>query len=71
MSLIHIVMFQFKADASPEAVQEACVRMLSLKEGCIHPESRLPYVKSLTGEKDNSTEGLQNGILWQRRLIER
>ncbi|KAF8178555.1 hypothetical protein K438DRAFT_1726133 [Mycena galopus ATCC 62051] len=55
-------MFQFKADASPEAVQEACVRMLSLKEGCIHPESRLPCIKSLTGGKDNSTEGLQNGI---------
>ncbi|KAF8178543.1 hypothetical protein K438DRAFT_1843912 [Mycena galopus ATCC 62051] len=62
MSLIHIVMFQFKADASMEAIQETCVRMLNLKEGCIHPESRLPYIKSLTGGKDNSTEGLQNGI---------
>ncbi|KAJ7244196.1 stress responsive A/B barrel domain-containing protein [Mycena haematopus] len=62
MGLIHIVLFQFKAEASPEATQEACARMLSLKEGCVHPESQQPYIKSLTGGKDNSFEGLQNGI---------
>ncbi|KAF7362168.1 Stress responsive A/B barrel domain-containing protein [Mycena venus] len=62
MSLIHIVMFQFKADASPESVEEACARMLSLKDDCIHPESQKPYIKSLTGGKDNSPEGKQNGI---------
>ncbi|KAJ6497751.1 stress responsive A/B barrel domain-containing protein [Mycena sanguinolenta] len=62
MSLIHIVLFQFKADASPEATQKGCAGMLSLKEGCLHPETQRPYIKSLTGGKDNSPEGLQNGI---------
>ncbi|KAI1859866.1 hypothetical protein JX265_010315 [Neoarthrinium moseri] len=40
----------------------AVTRMLSLKDGCVHPESQRPYIKSLTGGKDNSPEGLQNGI---------
>ncbi|KAF7375872.1 Stress responsive A/B barrel domain-containing protein [Mycena sanguinolenta] len=63
MSLIHIVLFQFKADASPETTQKACADMLGLKERCIHPDSQRPYIKSLTGGKDNSSEGLQkNGI---------
>lgn len=34
-------------------------RMLALKENCIHPDKGHPYIKSLTGGRDNSIEGLQ------------
>ncbi|KAJ7874821.1 hypothetical protein B0H14DRAFT_92865 [Mycena olivaceomarginata] len=60
MSLIHLVLFRFKA--GPEVVQDVCKRMLDLKESCIHPQSGKPYIKSLTGGKDNSIEGKQDGI---------
>ncbi|KAJ6505335.1 stress responsive A/B barrel domain-containing protein [Mycena sanguinolenta] len=62
MSLVHIIMFRFKADASPEAVQEACARVLSLKNNCVDPETHQPYIKSLTGGKDVSIEGFQGGM---------
>ncbi|KAI1457952.1 dabb-domain-containing protein [Annulohypoxylon moriforme] len=62
MAVKHLVLFQFKASATTEAVKEASSRMLGLKEGCIHPTSKKPYIKSLTGGKDNSHEGVQHGI---------
>ncbi|KAF7367890.1 Stress responsive A/B barrel domain-containing protein [Mycena sanguinolenta] len=62
MSLVRIVMFRFKADASPEAVQEACARLLNLKNDCLDPETHQPYIKSLTGGKDASIEGNQDGM---------
>ncbi|EHA58282.1 hypothetical protein MCOR02_010655 [Pyricularia oryzae] len=62
MTIKHIVLFQFKADASPEAIQEVCSSMVALKDKCLHPESQAPYIKSMSGGKDNSPENLQNGI---------
>ncbi|KAI0387826.1 hypothetical protein F5Y04DRAFT_12492 [Hypomontagnella monticulosa] len=57
MTVKHLVLFRFKADASSEAVREASSRMLGLKDGCVHPTSQKQYIKSLTGGKDNSIEG--------------
>lgn len=34
-------------------------RMLALKNNCVHPETKEPYVKSSIGGKDNSPEGYQ------------
>ena len=34
-------------------------RMLALKDNCIHPTSKKPYIKSASGGTDNSPEGLQ------------
>ncbi|KAI0539985.1 stress responsive A/B barrel domain-containing protein [Xylaria digitata] len=62
MPVNHLVLFQFKADASVEQVEKAYAHMLSLKDSCLHPTTEKPYIKSLTGGKDNSPEGLQNGI---------
>ncbi|KAK4221162.1 dabb-domain-containing protein [Podospora fimiseda] len=62
MPVVHTVLFQFKADATPEEAKAACDRFLALKDSCVHPASNTPYIKSLKGGKDNSTEGLQNGI---------
>ncbi|KAK4250128.1 stress responsive A/B barrel domain-containing protein [Corynascus novoguineensis] len=62
MSVTHIVLFQFRADAEPEAVKAAVDRFRSLKDNCIHPTSKTPYILSLKCGKDNSPEGLQNGM---------
>ncbi|KAJ5356662.1 Dimeric alpha-beta barrel [Penicillium concentricum] len=62
MSITHIVLFQFKADLAAEVIQDVCGRMLALKDNCVHPTSQEPYIKSASGGKDNSPEGIQNGI---------
>ncbi|KAL2760181.1 hypothetical protein ACRALDRAFT_1091148 [Sodiomyces alcalophilus JCM 7366] len=62
MSVTHTVLFQFKNEANPDDVKAACARFLSLKENCLHPTGHTPYIASLKGGKDNSPEGLQNGI---------
>ncbi|KAJ5616953.1 Dimeric alpha-beta barrel [Penicillium hordei] len=62
MSITHIVLFQFKSEVAAEVVQDACERMLALKNNCVHPTSQQPYIKSASGGKDNSPEGIQNGI---------
>ncbi|KAI8947948.1 stress responsive A/B barrel domain-containing protein [Xylaria longipes] len=62
MPVNHLVLFQFKADASAEQVEKAYTGMLSLKDACLHPTTQKPYIKSFTGGKDNSSEGQQNGI---------
>lgn len=33
--------------------------MLALEHTCLHPETQKPYLKSVTGGKDNSIEGIQ------------
>ncbi|KAJ5770240.1 uncharacterized protein N7511_002291 [Penicillium nucicola] len=62
MSITHIVLFQFKPDATADVVHGACQRMLALRENCLHPTSQKPYIKTALGGKDNSQEGMQNGI---------
>ncbi|KAL9102190.1 MAG: hypothetical protein Q9163_002638 [Psora crenata] len=36
--------------------------MLALKDECMHPATDKPYIKTSVGGKDNSTEGIQDGI---------
>ncbi|EAA65797.1 hypothetical protein AN1204.2 [Aspergillus nidulans FGSC A4] len=63
MPITHIVMFQVKQGLSAETVNDLCLRMLSLKDKCIHPVSQKPYIISSSGGIDNSPEGMQkNGI---------
>jgi len=59
MPLTHTVLFQFKTEANPVDVKAAVARFLALKETCVHPTSKRPYILSLQGGKDNSPEGLQ------------
>lgn len=40
-------------------LKKACERMLALKNNCVHPTSQQPYIKSASGGKDNSPEGIQ------------
>ncbi|KAF2745747.1 hypothetical protein M011DRAFT_405786 [Sporormia fimetaria CBS 119925] len=58
----HIVLFQFKQGTSHTAIKEATSKMLGLGKACLHPSTRTPYIVSITGGKDNSNEGLQNGM---------
>ncbi|KAM0329444.1 hypothetical protein ACHAQA_004752 [Verticillium albo-atrum] len=60
--ITHLVLFQFKADASSSAIKDATTRMLQLKENCVHPTSGTPYILSAKGGRDNSVENLQGGI---------
>ncbi|KAJ6184172.1 hypothetical protein N7519_005473 [Penicillium mononematosum] len=62
MSITHIVLFQFKSEVAAEDVRDVCERMLALRDSCLHPTSQQPYIQSASGGKDNSPEGIQNGI---------
>ncbi|BCS27734.1 Dabb family protein [Aspergillus puulaauensis] len=62
MSITHIVLLQFKQNVPPDAVQNACKKMLGLREQCLHPSTTKPYILSVSGGKDNSPEGKQGGI---------
>ncbi|KAK2478257.1 hypothetical protein H9L39_10745 [Fusarium oxysporum f. sp. albedinis] len=62
MSITHTVLFQFKDDVDQKDIRKTCDDFLQLKDQCIHPTSNKPYILSLQGGKDNSPEGMQNGI---------
>ncbi|KAI1171603.1 stress responsive A/B barrel domain-containing protein [Nemania sp. FL0916] len=62
MAIYHIVAFKFKALLPLEEVQATCDEMLALGEQCVHPTTGASYVKTLGGGKENSPEGLQNGL---------
>ncbi|KUJ15011.1 uncharacterized protein LY89DRAFT_686591 [Mollisia scopiformis] len=60
--IVHIVMFEFKEEATAEQVTDVCDRMLALKQKCLHPTTKKPYVKMGMGGKQNSPEGLTGGM---------
>lgn len=62
MTLIHLVQFKFKPEVGESAIRDVCNGFISLKDTCIHAASQKPYIKSVTGGRDNSPEGLQNGF---------
>ncbi|KAK1226466.1 hypothetical protein PQX77_010550 [Marasmius sp. AFHP31] len=62
MPIVHVVQFGFNSSTSPEKVAEMCSTMLGLKDKCIHPKTKKPYIQSAMGGIDNSLEGLQGGI---------
>lgn len=62
MTIIHIVQLGFHALATDEMIQGVCNGLLALKQDCIHPTTRQPYIKSAVGGRENSPEGLQGGV---------
>ncbi|KAI1340639.1 stress responsive A/B barrel domain protein [Xylariaceae sp. FL0016] len=62
MAIYHVVMFQFKSLVPPDEVQAACDRMLALGDKCMRPTTQKPYVKTLGGGRENSPEGMNNGM---------
>ncbi|PSN68895.1 hypothetical protein BS50DRAFT_572073 [Corynespora cassiicola Philippines] len=59
---VHVVLFQFKQGTSPITIKEITSKLYALKKSCKHPSTRAPYIKSISGGKDISTEGLQDGF---------
>ncbi|KAI0800267.1 hypothetical protein C8Q74DRAFT_1235440 [Fomes fomentarius] len=62
MPIVHVVQFGFKQDASPKDVDEIVRGMLALQDNCVHPTTQEKYIKSATGGRDTSPEGIQGGI---------
>ncbi|KAH7245254.1 hypothetical protein BKA59DRAFT_511208 [Fusarium tricinctum] len=60
--IAHVVHLRFKPDISNDKITQAMDDVKSLKAKCVLPDSRHPYIKSITAGKDNSVEGLQNGF---------
>jgi hypothetical protein len=40
-----------------------CTRMLALKDKCLHPTTKKPYVRMAVGGKENSPEGLAVSLI--------
>ncbi|KAK4071463.1 uncharacterized protein Triagg1_6124 [Trichoderma aggressivum f. europaeum] len=64
MAVIHIVLLSYKADASPEAIADANAGLLALKDTCLHPTTKTPYIKSVTGGTNinNAPESRNLGV---------
>ncbi|KAL2672514.1 hypothetical protein Neosp_013226 [[Neocosmospora] mangrovei] len=62
MGINRVVQFQFKPDVTNDAIDKVSSKILALKDGCLHQESKKPYIQSIQGGADNSPEGLQGGI---------
>jgi len=59
MTIVHIVLLEFKPTIHETAVEETCKRLLGLKDKCIHPTTKKPYILHSVGGRDNSPEGHQ------------
>ena len=57
--MIHTVQFAFKPSLTAAKIAELGAAFLSLKDKCLDPDTKRPYILSLTGGRDNSPEGLQ------------
>ncbi|KAK3505472.1 stress responsive A/B barrel domain-containing protein [Neurospora crassa] len=60
-TITHIVLFKFKADAGAERIKTISNRFLGLKEQCV-TMTQQPYIRKISGGRDNSPEGLQGGL---------
>ncbi|KAF1976009.1 dabb-domain-containing protein [Bimuria novae-zelandiae CBS 107.79] len=61
-STTHIVLFKFHDNVTPGNLKDITLQMLGLEKSCLHPTTGAPYIKSITGGKGNSPEGLQEGL---------
>jgi hypothetical protein len=62
MPITHVLLASFKADAKPEAVDKVCKQFVALKETCLHPDTKKPYILSARGGKNNSPEDNHKGM---------
>ncbi|KAI9682445.1 MAG: hypothetical protein M1829_000237 [Trizodia sp. TS-e1964] len=61
-AIVHIVLFEYTPETTPETIKDVSSRLLGLKGKCFHPQTNNPIIKSARGGRDNSPEGLQEGI---------
>jgi len=62
MSIVHIVLFEFKPSTESAVIRDVCKRMLALKQNCLHPTTKQPYILESSGGRDNSPEGHQGAF---------
>ncbi|KAF2236684.1 dabb-domain-containing protein [Viridothelium virens] len=62
MTIVHVVLFEFKPNTTHKQVHDVCNRMLGLGQKCVHPDTQKKYIKSARGGRDNSPEGHQGGF---------
>ncbi|KAJ4387603.1 hypothetical protein N0V93_008199 [Gnomoniopsis smithogilvyi] len=62
MGIFHVVMFGVDPSAQAADVQNLCDQMLALKDKCVHPETKKPYIKTAMGGKENSPENHSGGL---------
>ncbi|KAK9896255.1 hypothetical protein P389DRAFT_196356 [Cystobasidium minutum MCA 4210] len=60
MAIIHIVHFAYSCDEATK--QEIARRFLQMKTQCVSQSDSKPYILSLTGGKNNSPEGMNDGL---------
>ncbi|EEU38104.1 uncharacterized protein NECHADRAFT_48057, partial [Fusarium vanettenii 77-13-4] len=60
--IIHVVQLRFKPDIGKAKIDTVLDDLKSLKHQCVLPDTKEPYIKSITAGADNSIEGLQNGF---------
>ncbi|KAH7216140.1 stress responsive A/B barrel domain-containing protein [Fusarium oxysporum] len=62
MGINRVVQFQFKPDTGSDAIEKVSAKIQEMREKCLHPESKQPYIQSIHGGADSAPEGLQQGI---------
>ncbi|KAM0519609.1 hypothetical protein ACHAPE_003788 [Trichoderma viride] len=61
MSINHLILIAFKPEADAEAVKKVCSGVLALKDNCLTADTKTPYIKSITGGINSSSEGFSSG----------
>ncbi|KAF5560165.1 stress responsive A B barrel domain-containing protein [Fusarium napiforme] len=59
MGINRIVQFQFKPDTSSDAIEKVSAKIQEMRDKCLHPDSKKPYIQSIQGGADSAPEGLQ------------
>jgi len=62
MAIVHIVLFEFQPSLEHGVVEDVCARMLALRNNCLHPTTRKPYIVDAVGGRDSSPESHQGGF---------
>ncbi|KAF5563954.1 stress responsive A B barrel domain-containing protein [Fusarium phyllophilum] len=62
MGINRVVQFQFKADTSSDAIDKVSAKIQEMRDKCLHPDSKKPYIQRVQGDADSAPEGLQQGI---------
>ncbi|EXK24796.1 hypothetical protein FOMG_18504 [Fusarium oxysporum f. sp. melonis 26406] len=63
MGINRVVQFQFKPDTGSDAIEKVSAKIQEMREKCLHPESKQPYIQSIQGGADSAPEGLQVSLM--------
>jgi hypothetical protein len=58
----HIVLLSFRSAAKADDMERVSKAMIALKDKCIHPITKKPYIRNIRGGIDNSPEDLNSHL---------